>query len=144
MMASCFSAHAQQSTSTKAVGWARVESLPSGVSVEVKALKDNMHCKFKGATDEAITCVSDDGASTHVYPKADVKRVRLPHRGKSTVTGLAIGAGGGAVFGAAVGRNGSLVPRGAAAVVFGVVGAVIGTIVGVSTDFMHTTIYKAN
>ena len=102
-----------------------------------------MNCLFKAANDDAMTCVSGNGANTQVYSRADVKSVKIRHRGRSAVAGLAIGAGVGAVVGAPLGRSGSFVGHGAAAVIFAVPVAVIGLVVGASTDFTHSTVYKA-
>jgi uncharacterized protein YcfJ len=143
LLASCFPAMAQQTSSPQPPSWARLEALPSGVDVHVSAQKKSLNCMFKGATEEALTCVSHDGARTEVFPRAEVKSVKLRHRGRSTLAGAAIGVGVGAAVGAPLGRSGSFVGHGAAAVIIAIPGAIIGAIVGASTDFTHSTIYKA-
>jgi outer membrane lipoprotein SlyB len=141
-LASCFSASAQTPSSAQPPSWARLQALPSGAALHVKTTKETTNCAFKSATEEALTCSDGDKAKT--YPRAEVKSVKLRHRGRSALAGLAIGAGGGAVVGASLGRSGSFLGHGEGAVIVAVPGAIIGTIVGICTDFTHSTIYSGH
>lgn len=141
LMASSCIASAQQSTPDQGPSWSRVEGLPSGVGISVKAKQHSGNCNFKSATETELTCVGD--GAPMVYPRAEIKSVKLRHRGRSTLVGLAIGAGAGAAIGAPVGKSGSIIGHGAAAAIIAVPGAIIGAIVGATTDFTHTTVYRA-
>jgi uncharacterized protein YcfJ len=136
-------AAAQTETVVQTSGWAAVQALPSGVGLHVSSRSHGSNCIFKSATVDALTCVSTNGQTTNVYPKAEIRSVKLRHRGRSTLAGLAIGIGGGALIGASLGRSGSFVGHGTAATIVAIPGAIIGAIVGASTDFTHSTIYKA-
>jgi uncharacterized protein YcfJ len=142
LLASCTLASAQQSTSSQPPSWARLQALPAGAALHVKASKNSSDCNFKGATDDVLSCVNGD--KTLVYSRAEVKSVKLRHRRRSALAGMAIGAGGGAAVGAPLGKSGSFVGHGAAALIFAVPGALIGAIVGVCTDFTHSTVYSGH
>ena len=86
-------------------------------------------CHFVSADADSLTCAK--GSKTpDVYQRTQITLIQTDNRAKSTLLGLGIGTAGGAAFGAAVGRNGSFVPRGPAAIALGAVGAVIGTVIG--------------
>jgi len=141
-MASCCVATAQQTTPNPGPSWSRLEGLPSGLGIAVKARQHSGNCNFKSATETELTCVVGNGAPV-VYPRAEIKSVKLRHRGRSTLVGLAIGAGAGSAIGAPLGHSGSFVGHGAAAVIIAVPGALIGTLIGATTDFTHSTVYRA-
>jgi uncharacterized protein YcfJ len=142
ILASCFVASAQQTTPDAGPSWSRLQGLPAGVALHVTTTQQTSNCTFKAATEEALTCSSGSGAAES-YPRTGIKSVKIRHRGRSTLAGLAIGAGGGAIIGAPLGQSGSFVGHGAAAVIIAVPGAIIGAIVGAGTDFTHSTVYKA-
>jgi hypothetical protein len=125
--------------------WERVQALPSGSNIQVKAAGGG-GCKVKSVEAELLTCVSGDGAKTMVFQRADIRAIKIHHRGRSTAVGAGIGAGIGAITGAAQdpGISGSFlyISRGAFALVFAVVFGVFGALIGVATDFMQATIYK--
>jgi len=141
LMASCCAANAQQTTSAEGPSWSKLEGLKPGVGISVKAKQHSGSCSFKSATETELTCLVSGVAV--VYPRAEIKSVKQHHRGRSTLAGFAIGAAAGALIGAPLGQSGSFVGHGAAAVIIGVPGAIIGTIVGASTDFTHSTVYRA-
>jgi hypothetical protein len=120
--------------------WERVMALPSGTAVHVKAAGHGAHCKLKSVDADSLTC--DGGGKTEVFKKADIRTVKVPHRGRSALAGAAIGGGTGAAIGAGVGQNGQIIGRGGLAAIFGIPLAVIGALVGVATDFTVATIYK--
>jgi uncharacterized protein YcfJ len=122
--------------------WERLAGLPAGVSIHVNTKSRHVACKFKSAEADAVTCVSG-GAKTEVFPRAEIRTVKLARRGRSILAGMGIGAAGGAIIGAASGRNGSFIGRGAGAAILAVPGALIGAIVGAFVDFTDTTVYRA-
>ena len=122
--------------------WLRVQALPPQTTISVHSGGHTIRCKFVSATPDSLTCARGDQAP-QVFDRTSISLVQQNHREKSTLLGLGIGTAGGAVFGAAIGRQNSFVPRGAAAIVFGAAGAILGTIIGVAGNFAHTTIYRA-
>jgi hypothetical protein len=78
--------------------------------------------------------------------RTEIKRIKLTHYGRSTLVGAGIGGGIGAVAGAIGGRskpcptgqtfclNGLGIGAGGVAAIFGVAGAVAGSVVGGTTD----------
>jgi hypothetical protein len=142
LLASFVMANAQTHVADSGPSWSRLEGLPSGVGIHVKALHQTTNCSFKSATETELTCVNGSGVP-QVFKRDDLKRVQLRHRGRSTLVGMAIGAGGGAAIGAPLGQSGSFVGHGAAAVIIAVPGTIIGGIVGALTDFTRSTIYRA-
>ncbi len=141
LMASGSVANAQQTTPAEGPSWSKLEGLKPGVGISVKAVHHSGSCNFKSATETDLTCLVSGVAV--VYPRAERQSVKQHHRGRSTLAGFAIGAAGGALVGAPLGQSGSFVGHGAAAVIVAIPGAIIGTIVGVSTDFTHSTVYRA-
>jgi opacity protein-like surface antigen len=124
-------------------GWQKVQALAAGTSIKVKTRTGNATCTLKGVDAGALTC---NHGKDIVIQQADILTIRVAHRGRSALVGLAIGGGGGAIVGAASIPSCSgicIISRSTGAVVVGVAGALIGAIVGVTTDFTHTTVYKA-
>ena len=122
--------------------WDRVLRIAPGKSLTVKANGHKTTCSLVVANADSLTCAKGKKPAD-VYQRSQVTLVQVDHRGKSTLLGLGIGTAGGAVFGAAVGRNGSFVPRGVAAIIFAIPGALIGTVIGATGNFAHTTVYRA-
>jgi hypothetical protein len=144
------SATAQQAAQTPIASppagssWQKVQTLPAGTSIKVKAKTGNTNCTLKIVDAGALTCTQGKGKDI-VIQQADILTIKIPHRGRSTLAGLAIGAGTGAIAGAAAipSCNGiCIVTRSDGAIVVGVFGALVGAIVGVTTDFTHVTVYK--
>lgn len=131
--------------------WQHVQALPAGTSIQVKASKSHANCKLKSVDADALTCTSRKDL---VFQRTDILTIKIPRRGRSTLIAMGIGAGTGAIVGAATSgcstaeKNSFLGcfltptrPQGAAigAVLFGAIGAPIGAL----TDFAKSTIYKA-
>jgi hypothetical protein len=117
--------------------WSVVRMLQPGARLKVESGDGkNFEGTLKAVSDVSVT-VSNMGKDTEIR-KEDARRVYVLKGSvvKWTLTGTAIGAGGGAAFGAAVGggcdpqRSLLCFDRGTMAAVFGVVGAVIGTAAG--------------
>ena len=141
VLAPALGASAQQPTQPAAAAgsnWQHVQALPIGASINVEAKTRSTNCYLKHV--DTLTCTHGKDV---VFQRVDILTVKIPRRGRSALIGMAIGAGAGAVLGAATGRNGSFVPRGLGAVILAVPGAPIGAAVGALTDFARSTVYKA-
>jgi hypothetical protein len=135
------SAIAQSSPSTPAPkGWVRVEALQPNSTIYIKARTHNATCKLKSVDTDSLTCLSRGNEQT--FQRNDIKSIKISHRVQSAVAGLAIGAGVGVIIGASSGGRDNLFTRGELAGIFAIPFAVIGAIVGVLTDFTHSTIYR--
>ena len=133
--------------------WTVLQSLPVGGKVDVKLRNGKtIHGEFSSSTDYALTVLRNRG--TMELTRNDVVqvyRVLSKHVGKTTLIGAAVGAGVGAVVGAAGNscNNGSvcIVPRSASiplgAMVFGISGAGVGALVGV-THHNRQLVYDAH
>ena len=132
-------ATAQQAPASMRDEWPRVEALKNGAAVHVRTDTRKVTCAISKVDDQSLSCL-DHGAPL-MLTRAEIKSVSVNHLGRSMLIGLGIGAGGGAIIGAAVGRNGSFVPRGAAAAALAAVGGIIGLIIGATTGSFPKTIY---
>jgi hypothetical protein len=92
--------------------WRAVQHLPGGTRLKIKLRHGHTfgHCDFLGATDDALTC--DYGGllwdARPQYSRDNIKAVYLVHNARAI--GFGIGAGSGAVIGAAT-THGPLVNR---------------------------------
>ena len=133
---------------TPSVGsdWTRVQVLPPGAALHLNG-HPHTSCSFLRADADAVTC----GHPGHerVYPRAGIRSIKLAHRTRSTLAGLGIGAGTGAIIGFATGTRkddffGDNAFRGGITGVFAGIGGVAGAPVGYLTDFTAgSTIYRA-
>ena len=138
-----------QNSTAPAKGWAAVEALNAGTDVHVIGRSHSTVCKVAKVDDSSLTCMGVGAKGGEVFQKADIKKVKLPRRSASTLAGLGIGAGLGAGIGAGVGvsqgtsNTSGFVKTswvaGVGAVVFGLIGALIGG----GTDFLASTIYRS-
>jgi hypothetical protein len=127
--------------------WQVVENLPRRSLISVEDLHHVIHntCRFQSVVDGQLFCEYGPhlfGPSEIAFRQESIRAVRREHN--STLIGLAVGAGAGAVFGAArdpdpgIGRGGSaLVGAG----VYGAFGAMIGSAHG---HFSHGRIIYQN
>jgi hypothetical protein len=142
---------AQQPAPAAGSNWQRVMALPLGTQVVVKAKAHNMTCNLKAVDAETLTCGPRGvlGNSDVVFQQAEIKLIKIKRRGRSTLIGAGIGGVAGAITGfAATTNNGGgwfgpnfLRGPATAGMAIGVGG--IGAIVGVTTDFASSTVYKA-
>jgi hypothetical protein len=147
------SANAQQPPQPLLEGsnWQHLQALPAGASIQVSARTRHANCTFEKADDDTLTCTH---GKSILFQRSEVKSIKIPRRGRSTLIALGIGAGSGAIVGAAItgcstAQKDSFFgcfitptrPQGAAigAALFGV----IATPIGFFTDFARSTIYKA-
>jgi ABC-type uncharacterized transport system permease subunit len=136
-------ASAQQAAQPPAgANWQRVQALPAGAFIQVKTRTRSLSCTLKAVDADSLTCTH--GKET-MFQRAEIQGIHIPHRGRSAIAGLAIGAGGGAIAGAAiVGPCTSfcIVNRGTGALVAGAGVGIIGSLIGLATDFTRSTVYK--
>jgi hypothetical protein len=152
MLAPALAVPAQQSAqpSTPApppVGsnWQRVQALAVGQSINVSTRASHAGCKLKSVDADTLTCTHGKDL---VFQRTDIVSIKVPHRGRSSLVGLAIGAGVGAIVGRAAAGGGScnnfcIISPGDVAAGGAIGFGAIGTIVGTLTDFTRSTIYKA-
>ena len=140
-------ASAQQHAAQPPAGanWQHVQALPAGASISVEARTTHANCNLKVVTADSLTCTHGKDL---VFQRADILTIKIPHRGRSTLAGLAIGAGAGLITGYAVTAgqgcsNNCIIGRGTVASAGALGLGAIGAIVGVLTDFTHSTVYKA-
>jgi hypothetical protein len=128
-------------------GWGKVAALASATSIRVKA-KHTVVCKFQSATADSLSCLVSGKTDVQVIQLADIKWVKIPHRGRSALIGAAPGvalAAGSGIKKATEGcPNGTFFCGLGADILtaFGAVLAIIGAGIGAATDFSATTIYK--
>lgn len=131
-----------QQTAPVLSGWARVAALPSGTPIHVHGRTHSASCRVKSVEAEALTCVGKDGAKPETFAKAEIRTIKISHRGRSAAAGAGIGAGAGIILGASTAGSDGLFTRGELASAFAIVFAVIGALVGLATDFTVATIYR--
>jgi hypothetical protein len=141
---------AQQSASSQpqhAKGWDEVRLLRAGTGLDIKLRHGGQKCAFEAADDSTLTC--KHGADL-IVQKADILRIKVHHRGRSTLGGLAIGAGTGAIIGFASSSpcndnsfSVCVLGRGAVAGILGIAGGATGALTGYFTDFTRSVIYSA-
>jgi hypothetical protein len=138
------SAIGQQSTPAPRAGsnWQHVQELPEGTSIRVKAPTRSAVCNLKSVDADSLTCVHGIGKDI-VFQRTEIQSIKIHHRARSAAAGAGIGFVAGVSTGYGLfkaeggGSWGGLISTGAG-VGFGVIGAVI----GVATDFTHSTVYK--
>jgi hypothetical protein len=136
---------AQTNTQPPAVkGWDAVRGLSTGTALDIKLRKGSQKCAFRSADADSLAC--QPGTDVTIQ-RVDILTIKVHHRGRSALSGLAIGAGGAAIGGFAVAtgpcNNFCFVGRGTVAAVFGVGGGAIGALTGYFTDFTRSVVYKA-
>jgi hypothetical protein len=133
-----------QATAKPGSDWSRVQALPPGTTLHVKAVKNGGLCHLKSTSAEGLICEGTGGKSFH--PVSDIRAVQIAHRGRSAAILGAVGAGVGvgvvAASSKAIGFGG-----GAKGAVFagGVgLGALVFAPIGFFSDaFRGETIYSA-
>ena len=141
-------APAQQPTqpaSPQGSNWQHVQALPIGANIAVKARASHASCKLKSVDADTLTCTHGKDL---IFQRTEVLSIKIPHRGRSTLIGLAAGAGVGAIIGAAATHGDTcsqicILSSADVALATGIAGGAAGAVVGVTTDFSHSTVYKA-
>lgn len=127
--------------------WQRVQALPVGTSIQLNAGKRHQDCTIRSVDAETLTCAQ---GKQPTYQRSEITSIKISRRGRSTLIAMGVGAGVGAIVGAASSPGcGSQtfcivdIGRGAGAAIVGIAGAVIGAPIGFFTDLNRSTIYKA-
>ncbi|HEX4155794.1 MAG TPA: hypothetical protein VHY48_09285 [Acidobacteriaceae bacterium] len=133
--------------------WGQLKVLPLHTHMHVAADHGGATCYLIAVDDASLTCGRSNGSAhgQHVFPRAEVKSVKLTRYAVSTVGGLGIGAGAGTAIGFAAFHHksstttfdlsglGDSLGRGICAVAGGLAGAAVG---GPSDMFRGPTIYR--
>ena len=137
----CAPVHAQ--TVPEGSNWQRVQALPAGTTVHVKANNTSTSCTLKAVDADSLTCTR---VKDLTFQRAEIRSIRISHRVRSTLIGAGVGAGVGVVVGigvnASLGGFGTRKTRaaGAGAAIF----TPLGLIIGASTDFSRDTVYRTH
>jgi len=129
-------------------GWEAVRALPPHTHVQVRTDSLKSDCHVVSVTEDKLTC------SEASFARSEIKSVKRIDKTKSTLGGLALGAGVGAGVGVGIGSAinagdaGSIghvsdsKAAGVGAALGAVLGAGIGALVGHGTNLFAATIYK--
>ena len=157
LVCSVLSLSAQTKVTASSDDWHRVEQLSPHTRIKISVDHKHANCFVDSVTDETLICshTSKGGGDTIAFPRTEVREIKLANKRKSTLGGLALGAGIGAGAGAGIfeGINKSQNPDGSfvtapealgvGAAIGGVIGMGIGAGVGRSTDWLAgPLIYK--
>ena len=129
--------------------WASLSGLRAGQKIQIDEMNSKKHSGiFENVSDSAISIRDASGEMS--VQKQDVRSVKLlssGHRLRNTLICAGVGAGGGAIAGAALGETQNkgfdIVTTGELTAAGALGGGVIGTIVGVLLP-SHDTIYRAS
>lgn len=127
-------------------GWERLKALPAHTRMHVDGDKAKRKCRLEAVDDEQLVC--SKGSTQFVFPRGEVKSVKLVRVTRSTLVGLGIGLGAGLGVGAIIGEvrdpshpNSELDFSGIGRDVYVGAGAAVGLIgggvVGGTTDFLR-------
>jgi hypothetical protein len=125
--------------------FSKLNALPAGQKIQIVELNGKKHSgTLESVSDSTIAIKLAAGEAS--VPIQEVRTVKLitKRRLRNTLIGLGVGAGAGAAIGAAIGpSNGWLIGKGYTALGVGVIGAVVGTVVGVLLP-THESVYTAS
>ncbi len=122
--------------------WTSLNGLAAGQKIQVIEKNSTKHSgTFLSVSETAI--IFQEGTGERSVQKPDVRSVELENqrRLRNTLIGAGVGAAAGATFGAAAAGSGGFISRPLAAGAFGLVGAVIGTPIGLLIP-THNTVYS--
>jgi len=136
-------------SSALADSWHNLSVLAPHAHIHIAADHGGATCYFITADDGNLTCGHKNGSDKgrHVFPRAEVKSVKLTRYAISALGGAGIGAGTGLIIGTATSRGTSdfINLNGLYRASCAIVGAFGGTAVGAATDmFRGPTIYRRN
>ena len=95
------------------------------------------------ADDTSIICSHRGKPET--VAKSDISSIKLARRGRSTLVGAGIGAGAGAIIGAAADHgNDAFDFKREVIGGLAILGAAVGAGIGAATDFVPSTIFRAH
>jgi len=121
--------------SAQTADWNTVKALTTGTPVRITLGPRTVRGEIIRATDDVLVIASNKGQEMFDRPQVSTVSLRKPsHRGRNTMIGLAVGAGGGLGIGlAARAKPGQweLISNEAVVAGFAAAGAIVGTLVGV-------------
>jgi hypothetical protein len=127
--------------------WRSVETLPPSAPVYLKTTTRHLSCRVQSVEQESVHCGS---AADSVIQRSEIQSIKRAHRGRSLLAGVALGAGVGAIVGAALGPKSctantlcfDFINRADTAAFGAVFFGIVGAPVGYFTDFTRSTVYK--
>jgi len=125
--------------------WEHVKALPANTKVHITTDHGGKTCRIFAVTDDTLTCAKGGNTAGVELQRVEIRHIKLAHTLRSTLVGAGIGGGIGAAAGGVAGRgNGcqsaqsfclNIVSGADVAAIGGVAGAVLGSVVGGTTDF---------
>ncbi len=137
-------AHAADRTQDSA--WSGVQALPVDTSMHINATHQHMLCQLKSVDAESISCTRNRGfgAKVYTFQREQIRSIKLSRRMLSTLSGIGVGAGGGAIIGAALTNSQTTWFRGSWIAATTGIGALAGGAIGYPSDFLAGPIvYRA-
>ena len=132
--------------STQNSTWSGVQALPIDTSMHINATHQHLLCQLKTVDADSISCTRNRGfgAKVYTFQREQIQSIKLARRTLSTLAGVGIGAGGGAIVGAAITTNPNSWFRGDVIAATTGIGAVAGAAIGYPSDFLAgPTVYRA-
>ncbi len=126
--------------------WSGVQALPADTPIHINATHQHLLCQLKTADADSISCTRNRGfgAKVYTFQREQIQSIKLSRRTLSTLSGVGIGAGGGAIIGAALTNSRTTWFRGAVIGASAGIGAVAGGAIGYPSDFLAgPTVYRA-
>ncbi len=124
--------------------WDSVKALPVKTKLHIATDHGGKTCRVFAVTDDTLTCAKGGGTAGTVLQRSEIKHIKLTHAIRSTLVGAGIGGGIGAIAGGIAGRTPpcpstgfcfNIVDGKTVALAAGFGAAVVGAIVGGTTDF---------
>ena len=125
--------------------WNTLKALPAHTKVHVNGDKMSRACSLDAVTDETLVCSKGRMLSTahYTFTREEVRTVKLSHYARSTLGGMAIGAGVGAALGFAMTGKDSFLPTGETRGLTTLAGAGLGGLaLGPVDAFRGGTVYR--
>ena len=125
--------------------WGQVKALPVNTKVHITTDHGGRTCRIFSVTDDLLTCAKGGHTAGIEVQRTEIKHIKLAHAVRSTLVGAGIGGGIGGIAGGIGGRgNGcaagqtfclNIISSADVAIIGGVGGALVGSLVGGLTDF---------
>ncbi len=157
VLASALTATAAQQPVQPPAGsnWQHVQMLPKGTSIYVYSRTSHQRCDLAAVDADTLTCVHDKEV---VFQRTNIASIKLAHHGRSSLIGLAIGAGAGIGIGYGIAASHAdttvcglgcvtvsdkTISKPLYSTMGALLGATVGSLTGLFTDFSRSTVYKA-
>ena len=114
--------------------------------MHINATHQHLLCQLKAVDADSISCTRNRGfgAKVYTFQREQIRSIKLSRRMLSTLGGMGIGAGGGAIIGAAVTNSRTTWFRGEVIAASMGIGGVAGGAIGYPSDFLAgPTVYRA-